>query len=648
MSRITLPILDAVTLTAACTHIVAEARAAFEALAALPLAEVTPATVLDEWDRIGQLVENVEGPVSILNNVHPDKSVRDAADDAIRQLASFQVEIFQNEALYARVRAVTPSTPAEEQFRQDLTESFEDTGVTLPPDRRARAKAIADRITALYQEFSRNLRDNQLRMPFTPDEMRGLPEPFLSRQPRDAEGRYLLSFDYPDFNPFMANAEDEAARQRYYVAYLNRGTTRNVEILDEVMALRHELAGLYGLPSFASFVLRRRMAGNPEAVNRFLAEVRSAVEEGERRDLDELRALKAERLGRQVNGVQVARWDIAFLSERLRERRYSVDQESLRRYFPPQATLDWLLDVSGEVFGLRFVQVRVPTWHEDVVYVDVLDRDDGHFIGGIYFDLYPREGKFPHAAAWPVRGVSTRAGRTPVSVLVTNFDRRGLTHDEVETLFHEFGHILHGVLSETTFNFHAGTSVQRDFVETPSQIYEEWTRRIREPRAHAAGVAGHTGDGRQPRRATQRRTPIRSGAPLRAAMALRVVRSRAHGSRAWRVDGCVAAHGGGHRARPCQRHGLSRHFRSHRRRLRGRLLRVHVGRGHRARHAVGLRRDADQPARRAALPPGDPEPGGGGAGVDAGRAVSRPAGERRGVFQGDRRRPGVTFVIRGR
>lgn len=478
MSRVTLPILDAVTLTAACTHIVAEARAAFDALAALPLADVTPATVLDEWDRIGQMLENIEGPISILNNVHPDKSVRDAADDAIRQLASFQVEIFQNEALYARVRAVTPSSPAETQFRKDLTEAFEDTGVTLPPDRRARAKAIADRITALYQEFSRNLRDNQLRMPFTPEEMRGLPEPFLTRQPRDAEGRYLLSFDYPDFNPFMANAEDESARQRYYIAYLNRGTSRNVEILDEVMALRHELAGLYGLPSFAAFVLRRRMAGNPDAVDRFLAEVRSAVEEAERRDLDELRALKAERLGIRMNEAQVARWDIAFLSERLRERRYSVDQESLRRYFPPQATLDWLLEVSGEVFGLRFVPGRVPTWHEDVLYVDVLDRQDGHFIGGIYFDLYPREGKFPHAAAWPVRGVSTRAGRTPISVLVTNFDRRGLTHDEVETLFHEFGHILHGVLSETTFNFHAGTSVQRDFVETPSQIYEEWTRRL--------------------------------------------------------------------------------------------------------------------------------------------------------------------------
>src|SRR5690606_31302440 len=220
----TLPILDACTLTAACTQILAEARAGFERLAALPLADATPASVLDEWDRLGQLVENIEGPVSILNNVHPDKAVRDAADEAVRQLAAFQVEIFQNEALFERVQAVSPGTPAEAQFRKDLIESFEDTGVTLPPDRRARAKAIAERITVLYQEFSRNLRDNKARIAFTPEEMRGLPEAFIARQPRDAEGRYLLSFDYPDFNPFMANAESEEARRRYYIAYLNRGT----------------------------------------------------------------------------------------------------------------------------------------------------------------------------------------------------------------------------------------------------------------------------------------------------------------------------------------------------------------------------------------------------------------------------------------
>jgi len=141
VSRITLPILDAVTLTAACTQIVADARTAFDLLATLPLADVSPSTVLNEWDRIGVLVENIEGPVSILNNVHPDKAVRDAADEAIRQLASFQVEVFQNEALYARVQAVVPTSPAETQLRKDLVESFDDTGVTLPPDRRARARS---------------------------------------------------------------------------------------------------------------------------------------------------------------------------------------------------------------------------------------------------------------------------------------------------------------------------------------------------------------------------------------------------------------------------------------------------------------------------------------------------------------------------
>jgi thimet oligopeptidase len=476
--RITLPILDAVTLEAACRQLLADAREAFDRLAALPMSAVTPASVLDEWDRIAIALENIEGPIAILNNVHPDKAVRDAADDAVRQLARFQVEIFQNEALFARVRAVQPGTPIEAQFRKDLVEAFEDTGVSLTPDRRARAKAIAERLTALSQEFARNLRDNTTRMSFPPGEMAGLPEAYLSRQPRDAAGNYLLSFDYPDFNPFMANAESEDARRRYYAGYLNRGSARNLEILDEVVALRRELADLYELPSFAHFVLRRRMAQTPGAVDRFLADVKAAVDEAERHDLDELRGLKASRAHKSSRDVVVNRWDLPFLSERLREERYSVDQESLRRYFPPDPTLAWLLDVSAALYGLRFEEARVPVWHDDVRYFDVHDAETGAFVGGIYFDLYPREGKFPHAAAWPVRGVSRKAGRTPISVLVTNFDRRGLTHDEVKTLFHEFGHILHGVLSETTYNFHAGTAVQRDFVEAPSQIFEEWTRRL--------------------------------------------------------------------------------------------------------------------------------------------------------------------------
>ena len=424
MSRITLPILDAVTLTAACTQIVADARAAFERLAALPLAEVTPATVLDEWDRIGLLVENIEGPVSILNNVHPDKAVRDAADDAIRQLASFQVEVFQNEALYARVQAVVPTTPAEAQLRKDLVESFEDTGVTLPPDRRARAKAIAERITALYQEFSRNLRDNQSRMAFTAE--------------RDARAARAVSLAPAARRAGPLPAVVRLPRlQPVHGQRRRRG--RAAALLRRVPESRHRpqrrdprrgdgAAPRAGRPVRAAQLRALRPAA-PHGRQRPRPWTGSSPRCG-RRSRRPSATTSTSCARSRPRGWAVAasrspstRWDIAFLSERLREQRYSVDQESLRKYFPPQATLDWLLDVSGEVFGLRFVPVKVPVWHDDVIYFDVLDREDGRFIGGIYFDLYPREGKFPHAAAWPVRGVEharrphadQRAGR-PTSI----------------------------------------------------------------------------------------------------------------------------------------------------------------------------------------------------------------------------------------
>jgi thimet oligopeptidase len=477
-SRVTLPILDAVTLTAACTQILTEARARMVALAAVPLDSLTPESLLDAWDDEAIRLEDIAGPIAILNNVHPDKSVRDAADASMRELAVFTTELFQNEALFERVRAIDPMTPAQRQLRKDLIETFEDTGVALPQDRRARAKAIAERLVVLNQEFSRNIRDNETRLTFTREECDGLPDGYLARVPRDAAGNVVLGFDYPDFNPFMANARHEPARRRYYIGYLNRGTPRNGEILDEIVALRHELAGLYDLPSYAHYMTRRRMAGTPDAVHDFLAGVRAVVAEVEARDVEELRQLKAEMTGTPVQDVQLHRWDVAYYSERLRERRYDVDQEALRQYFPMPQTLDWLLHVSSRVFGVRFEAAAVPVWHEDVRYYDVMDVSSGARIGGIYCDLYPRDGKFTHAAAWPVRGASRRTGRTPITVMVANFDRRGLTHQEVETFFHEFGHVLHGVLSETYYNQHAGTNVERDFVEAPSQIYEEWTRRL--------------------------------------------------------------------------------------------------------------------------------------------------------------------------
>ncbi|MFN2633686.1 MAG: M3 family metallopeptidase [Thermoanaerobaculia bacterium] len=475
--RITIPILDDVTLTASWRETLRAAREQVARMQEVPLDALTPENILEQWDRDSIALEDVTGPISILNNVHPDRRVRDAADAVMIELSSFESEIFQNEKLYDRVRAVRPASPAQVRLQKDLLESFEDSGVSLPSEKRRRVREIDERISEIAQDFEKHIRENEARLTFRPEETTGLPQAWLDRVERDPEGNAVVGFDSPEYVPFMANAENESARRRYYVAYTNRGTPENLALLDEMVRLRREIAGLYGVGSYAHYVTRRRMVGNPETVRRFLDDVREVVAGAEQRDLADLRAIKAELTGTALEETRLHRWDLSYYTERVRERRYRVDQEELRKFFPIERTIDWVLGVCERLYRIRFERAAVPLWHPDVRYFDVREAGTLRLLGGVYMDLFPRDGKFKHAAAWPVRGVSRRFGRTPISALVANFDRSGFTHDELETFFHELGHVLHGVLSETQYNHHAGTSVQRDFVEAPSQIHEEWARR---------------------------------------------------------------------------------------------------------------------------------------------------------------------------
>ena len=476
--RPTIVIMTAAEVAELSAEALSEARRQFASIESIPLERVNERKLLDLWDQAAIALEDAFGTISLLNSVHPEKSVRDAADLAMIEESSFITGLFQNEALYERVRRVNPSSPAEKQLQKDLLEEFEDSGVSLPPDRRKRFREISDRTTELAQEFARNIRENDTRLTFTPAEVAGLPQTWLDRVERDADGNFVVGFDYPDYIPFMTSAHDAEARKRYYAGYTNRGTPRNLEVLDEIVAMRREIATLYGLESYAHYITKRRMVENPETVMRFLEEVRSVVTEAEVSDLAQLAAVKSALTGVPLEEATINRWDMLYFRERLREQRYAVDQEALRRYFPTGPAVAWMLDITERLYGLRFEKADVSVWHEDVIYLDVFDADDRSFIGGVYLDLYPREGKYKHAAAWSVRGACRKGSRKPISVLVTNFDRDGLTHDELETLLHEFGHVLHGVLSLTDYNQHSGTSVERDFVEAPSQMYEEWASRI--------------------------------------------------------------------------------------------------------------------------------------------------------------------------
>jgi thimet oligopeptidase len=345
----------------------------------------------------------------------------------------------------------------------------------MPIDQRAKVKAILDRLEVLRQDFDKNVREDRTTVVFTSEEMKGLPQAYLDKAKRDENGNFVLSFDYPEYEPFIELADNEAARKRYYMAFVNRGGEQNLKLMNEIMQLRMQMAKLLGLPSYSHYVLRRRMAEDPGKVNDFLNEVKKTIQDLEVKEIAELRSVKAEMSGKTLEEVKINRWDVSYYQEKIRKARFNIDQEALRKYFPMPAAMDYTMYVSSKLYGVIFKRAEVPVWHKDVVYYDVLDTKTGKPISGFYLDLYPRDGKYKHAAAFGVYSASRIAHRMPLSVLVANVNNVGLNHDELETLLHEFGHVLNNVLSVVDYSAHGWP--QWDFVEAPSQMFEEWARR---------------------------------------------------------------------------------------------------------------------------------------------------------------------------
>lgn len=430
------------------------------------------------WDELHAVLNDFGSPMTLYSNVDPDPALRQAADDCELQISQYLTSIYQNRKLYAQFKKLNATDPVDQKFLKDILQEFEKTGVQLSTRQQKRLKEIMQQGTRLEQDFAKNIRDNPEKVELTPAELTGLPERYIAGLKKNARGNYLLGFDAPEYQPFMALAESDAARQRYQTAYTRRGTAQNLDFMKQAIQLRYAQAQLLGQQSYAHFALEDRMAKTPDAVNRFLEEVYAKVAPLEQQEVEELRRFKAERLNVPLQTVTITRWDQAYWSEKLRQARYQVDQEKLRDYFPTEAAQKWLFALSSELYGIRFKPVKVQVWQDEVEYYAVHDQASGELLGGLYLDKYPREGKYSHAAVWGVYGGSDLNQRRPVSVLVTNFNRKGLNSNELETLVHEMGHALHGILSRTRYSEQSGTSVERDFVEAPSQMYEEWARRV--------------------------------------------------------------------------------------------------------------------------------------------------------------------------
>ncbi len=437
-----------------------------------------PPTValLAEFDAMTRREEDTLGPLGLLAAVSPRKAIRDAADACEREHDAFVARFLQDAPIHARLQQVNPADDIDRRYLREVLDDFEDAGVALPVDRQQRVRGLREDITGLTQRFERRLREDRTRLSFTAAELDGVPGDVWRHAPRDAQGRFRLDLAQATVFPLLDNATRAATRERMWRAFMSQGGPENIQTLAALARARRELAQQFGFESYADFVLRRRMVRSESQAQSFLVTVKDAVRQRELSDLAELRAEKARHLHQSIDDTVIQRWDVAFYSERLRRARYAVDQEQFRAYLPPEASLRLAFALAARLLGVSVEPLaqRQALWHRDARGYSVTDTRTKALLGTLFVDLYPRADKFNHAAVWSFRNASTLAARRPAAALVVNFNRQGLTLDELETLLHEFGHALHSLLSNTRYAAQGGTNVPLDFVEAPSQMLEDW------------------------------------------------------------------------------------------------------------------------------------------------------------------------------
>ena len=416
----------------------------------------------------------------LMSEVHPDEAIRDAARECEQECSKFYTELALDRDMYDALAAVdvAQADAATRRFVAHQLRDYRRAGVDRPPEVRERLKKIDEELTKLGQQFSKNIAEDVRAIPVSdPTRLAGLPEDFIASHPRDATGAVQITTDYPDYNPFMTYAVDDELRKQLYVMFRSRGDKSNEAVLRDVLKLRAEKASLLGFANWADYITADKMIRSGDNASEFLDKVWKLAEPRAKRDyadlLDQLRTL-------DPAATAVADWQKIFLENEIKKVRYEVDASEVRRYFPYRRVLDGLLAITSEIFDLAYVPASdASLWHPSVLAYDVMRG--AAKLGRIYLDMHPREGKYKHAAQFPLKD-GVEGVQLPEGVLVCNFPNPGasddpalMEHDDVVTMFHEFGHLMHHVLGgHQRWVTLSGVATEWDFVEAPSQMFEEW------------------------------------------------------------------------------------------------------------------------------------------------------------------------------
>ena len=424
--------------------------------------------------------------------VSPNAELRERGQTAEEDVRNWLISLMKREDLYRAVEAYadTKSKLKGEQKRllEHTLRDYRRAGMELGKEDREKLKTIQMEISKLSIEFQKTIREDETRVPLTKEELKGLPDGWLKTQPM-SNGLYLVGMDYPSFLPVTDYCEVERTRQKVWTAYKRRGGMKNVKLLERILKLRAQAAKLLGYKHPADYETEIRMAKSAEEVMKFYKKLRPLLRKKAQLDLEEFTQAKRRHTGNP--DAKLFPWDQSFYEKRLMKEKYAVDSEKVREYFPMDRVVDGLFSITQSLYGLTYREITDKAkqrtdheiWHPDVRLYEVFDKATGERLGEFFLDLHPRPNKYGHAAQWglyPRKLWQDGTVQKPIAALVCNFTKPTedkpslLSHDEVETFFHEFGHCLHSILTEAEYGEFSGTAVSRDFVEAPSQMFENW------------------------------------------------------------------------------------------------------------------------------------------------------------------------------
>jgi Zn-dependent oligopeptidase len=439
----------------------------------------TVENTLRPYDDALLLLDAAGSQASLIENVHPDSNLRTTAEEVSRKVAAYGTELSLNRQVYDALAAVD-AKGADRETRFYLEKELRDfklAGVDKDEATRTRIKELRDELVKIGQEFDRNIRGDTREVKADPAELAGLPQDYIDSHKPGADGKVTINTTYPDYIPVMSYAKSDALRRRLYMEYQNRAHPQNLEVLNRLIAKRHELAGLLGYREWADYITANKMSGSARTVREFIDRI---AEVSGTKAQQEYQVLLARKRKDEPAATVVNFWEQPYWFDMVKRTDYDFDAQSVRPYLAYDRVKQGVLDVTGRLFGVTFRQVKdAPVWHPSVECWEMLE--DGKLAGRFYLDMHPRDDKYNHAAQFDVRtGVAGR--QIPEAALICNFpggkegDPGLMEHGDVQTFFHEFGHLLHTLFAGR----HAwlgigGIRTEHDFVEAPSQMLEEWT-----------------------------------------------------------------------------------------------------------------------------------------------------------------------------